>query len=376
MLRELKFRGEVIFSAAALAVLLLSLAVIGCGGDGGQEAVVERGATESRVATEVSLPPPIETPVTVMEPIEVATVEEPEPKEVTYEEAEAAFLDRRYGEAVELFTRYTERRPNNPWGFYMLGLSAWKSNEPESAETAFEAALELDPQHVKSWLNFARVLLDTDRPEEALEKIDEALILDSQSGVAFRLKGRAYHQLGRLEDAIDAYRQAILIDDRDVWSMNNFGLILIEQERFVDALRPLARAVELEGEVAIFQNNLGIALERTGHYRAAAEAYRTAFAFDESHGKAQANLARVDGLEEKSDLEPVDLGALARSFVEEVEGWREAIALQVTIDEVVGDTLIENSPGDSVSVPGARSDETGPPNIEPPEKTTSSPKGL
>ncbi len=376
MLRELKFRGEVIFSAAALAVLLLSLAVIGCGGDGGQEAVVERGATESQVATEVSLPPPIETPVTVMEPIEVATVEEPEPKEVTYEEAEAAFLDRRYDEAVELFTHYTERRPNNPWGFYMLGLSAWKSNEPESAETAFEAALELDPQHVKSWLNFARVLLDTDRPEEALDKIDEALILDSQSGVAFRLKGRAYHQLGRLEDAIDAYRQAILIDDRDVWSMNNFGLILIEQERFMDALRPLARAVELEGEVAIFQNNLGIALERTGHYRAAAEAYRTAFAFDESHGKAQANLARVDGLEEKSDLEPVDLGALARSFVEEVEGWREAIALQVTIDEVVGDTLIENSPGDSVSVPGARSDETGPPNIEPPEKTTSSPKGL
>lgn len=376
MLRELKFRGEVIFSAAAFALLLLSLAVMGCGGDGGQEAVVERGATESGAATEVSLPPPIEPPVAVMEPIEVATVEESEPKEVTYEEAEAAFLDRRYDEAVELFTRYTERRPSNPWGFYMLGLSAWKSNEPESAETAFEAALELDPQHVKSWLNFARVLLDTDRPEEALDKIDEALILDSQSGVALRLKGRAYHQLGRLEDAIDAYRQAILIDDRDVWSMNNFGLILIEQERFMDALRPLARAAELEGEVAIFQNNLGIALERTGHYRAAAEAYRTAFAFDESHEKAQGNLARVDGLEEKSDLDPVDLGALARSFVEEVEGWREAIALQVTIEEVVADTVIEKSSADSVSVQGAQGDETGPPTVEPPEKTTSSQKGF
>ncbi len=127
--------------------------------------------------------------------------------------------------------------------------------------------------------------------------------------------------------------------------------------------------------MAIFQNNLGVALERSGHYRAAADAYRLAFSLDETHQKAQGNLVRVEGLEEKSGLAPIDLGAVARSFVEEVEGWREAIALQVTIDEVVGDTIIDAGRSDSVSVQDGPSAETGPPNGQRPGGVTSRPKG-
>jgi len=144
------------------------------------------------------------------------------------------------------------------------------------AADAFERALELDPQYLKSWLNLARVRLDTSRPESALEAIDAALAIDSESSVANRLQGRAYHQLGQTEEAIDAYRRAILLDEEDVWSMNNMGLILIEEGRFEEALPPLARAVDLQEERAIFLNNLGIALENTGHYRAAEEAYKSA----------------------------------------------------------------------------------------------------
>ncbi len=375
MLKELKFRGEVIFSAAAFTILFLSLAMMGCGGDDGTEVAVGRQGAEARRSTEVALPPPlpIETPVT--ESVETQVSEPEPPREVTYEEAEAAFLDRRYDEAVELFRLYTERRDSNPWGFYMLGLSAWKSGQPENAEAAFEAALELDPQHTKSWLNLSRVLLDTQRPEEALEKIDEALTLDPESGVALRLKGRAYHQLGRLEEAIEAYHQAILSDDRDVWSMNNLGLILIEQESFSEALRPLARAVELQGEVAIFHNNLGVALERTGHYRAAEEAYRTAFEVDESHQKAQVSLTRVEGLEEDPGLEPIDLGVLAESFVEEVKGWREAVAFQVEVDTPVGEAIIEAVRSDSASVQDGQTGESGPPEVERPKSESGWSKG-
>src|SRR4051794_27356138 len=44
---------------------------------------------------------------------------------VTYEKAEASFRSGRYDEATQLFTGYTESNPDNPWGFYMLGISAW-----------------------------------------------------------------------------------------------------------------------------------------------------------------------------------------------------------------------------------------------------------
>ena len=184
------------------------LAVVACGGADQSEANAERSARETVHQVEAQLPPPlpkIETTLAAAEPPEVAAPEPP--KEVTYEEAESAFLERRYDEAVELFVLYSERRPENPWGYYMLGLSAIRANEHERAEEAFERALELEPMHVKSWLNLGRVLLATNRSEEALLNIEEALVLDPESNSGLRLQGRAFHQLGRLEDAIDSYRQ-------------------------------------------------------------------------------------------------------------------------------------------------------------------------
>jgi Flp pilus assembly protein TadD len=257
------------------------------------------------------------------------------PENVSFEEAESAFRERRYGDAVNLFTGYVGRRPENPWGHYMLGLSAWKAGEHAKAERAFEEALRLDPKHVKSLLNWSRVLLETGRPDQALEKIEAALATDSTSSDVFRLRGLALAELGCPEDAIEAYRRAIVLDDQDAWSMNNLGLVLIREGRFEEALGPLARAVEIRQDVPTFWNNLGIALERTGHLRAAEEAYRKAFAADAGYEKASVSLARVEVLSEDSTVQPIDLAVLARGFEEEVRGWRQSTLSQVS-DGVTG----------------------------------------
>ena len=342
MLCNIKYRSELVWSVGLVASLAFFMVLVSCGDDKGtgREVVVRPSPKRAQMKT---VPPPEAetTPVSdkTMQP--QRSISEPEPpREVTYEEAEAAYRERNYSKAVEFITQYTERKKENPWGFYMLGLSAWKAGDPETAEEAFERALELDPDHVKSQLNLSRVLLDTGRPEEALDRIDKALENDSESNVAYRLRGRALHQLGQPLEAIDAYRQAIQIDDRDAWSMNNMGLIFVEKGRFDDALLPLARAVELRDDVAIFRNNLGMALEHTGHFRAAEEAYKSAIAIDASHDKASANLARVMVLVENSGLEPLDLGALAQSFKDEIEVWRAASASSEEPDSVKQDKII------------------------------------
>jgi tetratricopeptide (TPR) repeat protein len=323
------FRSRVL-SAACIIVLAISITVIGCGGDEGKRSddVAVRARRDSRKPRAAAQQPDHDivkeiVPAEIEEP--VATAPEP-PRAVTYEEAETAFHEKRYDEAVELFTRYTARKSENPWGYYMLGLSAWKKGDHESAEEAFERSLELDPRHVKSRLNLGRVLLDTERPEDALTQIEEALAIDPESSVAYRLKGRALHQLGKWDEAVDAYRRAITIDNEDAWSMNNMGLILIEQGKFSEALPPLARAVELRDDVATFQNNLGMALECTGHYRAAEEAYGAAVAVDDSYEKAHDNYGRIEGVAEDPGQDQVDLGAVAKSFIDEIESWSLASA--------------------------------------------------
>jgi len=323
MLEKLRIRGVVISGLAFVVMVVLFVAHF----QGAREEAAV--TTPARVTTDTpaavaQAPAPAVEPTEAEEP---ETLAEPEvAREVTYEEAEAAYLERRYDDAVTLFRAYTERKTENAWGHYMLGLSEWKSGDLSGAEAAFGRALELDPGHVKSLVNLSRVLLDDGRPVEAVDKIDAALELDPESADAYRLRGRALYQLGHRDDAIAAYRRAIRIDPTDAWSMNNLALVLIDEGRYQDALPPLARAVELRDDVAVFYNNLGMALECTGHFRTATEAYASALDIDSGYEKASLNFARASTVLEEPGLEPVDLALLAQGFADEVAGWSAAVA--------------------------------------------------
>ena len=239
----------------------------------------------------------------------------------SYADAERAFQGGRYEEATGMFQVYTESNPDNAWGQYMLGLSAWKTGDHTRALEAFDAALRLDPMHRKSLFNSARVLLETHHPQ----------------------------------DAIDAYQRALAIDDRDVWAMNNLGYLYIQQGRSDEALLPLARAVELRGNVPVFQNNFGTALERSGHFADAARAYEAALRADSTYGKAAVGLERVKAHGAGSDTSSVDAAVLSREFQEQVEQWRARGAADSVgvVDSVPGADSVQ--PVDSV-VTGSQSD--------------------
>lgn len=240
---------------------------------------------------------------------------------VTFDMADSAYRDRRYDDAAALFKTYTEGRPTNPWGFYMLGLSAWKSGDLVQAERAFVQALVLDSTHVKSHLNLSRVLLESDQPDSALVHIETAIQLDSTSSEPLRLQGRAFEALGKTDDAIVAYQRAIVKNDSDTWAMNNLGTLYMRLQRFEDAIGPLARANEIDDKVATFHNNLGMALELTGRFQDAAGQYRAALAIEGTYGKSIANLQRVEVVKQDTSITPVDLAERSKQFQDEITKW-------------------------------------------------------
>jgi Tfp pilus assembly protein PilF len=229
----------------------------------------------------------------------------------TWTSARAAYDQRKYAEAVEEFEGYVLRNPDNAFGHYMLGLSAWKSGDLKVARRALERSLEIDSANVKTLLNLGRVFLDEGNAVEAEPRIRAAVALDPESGEVHRMLARVQSALGQRDSAEASYLVALSIDPNDSWSMNNLGLLLIEQERYEDALMPLARAVELRPGAPAFANNLGLALERTGRPGAAAMAYKSALAADSTYAKAAHSLARVEG---QTDEVPVDVVQLAVEF--------------------------------------------------------------
>ena len=215
---------------------------------------------------------------------------------VSYADGEAAYKARKYTDATTIFEQYTTQKPNNVWGYYMFGMSAWRAGDLPKAEMGFKAALGVDPEHLKSLANLSRVLIEQKRFDDALNTLMRAGDIEPTSNEVQRLIGRAYHALGKTDDAIEAYRHAIELNEKDVWSMNNLGLVFLEQKRAEEAMPLLLKAVDLRKDVAAFHNNLGMAFEHTRRFKDAAGAYNDALSADPGYEKAKQNLARVEAV--------------------------------------------------------------------------------
>ena len=303
------FRFPVILMAAIVCMVTAAYVFAACG---------DRNPDQARASEPVTSSSSSVTPVSTTSSDKPALVIS---GPVTFELADSAYRDRRYDDATTLFKTYTENRPGNPWGFYMLGLSAWKSGDRAQAESAFVQALSLDSTHVKSHLNLSRVLLEDGQPDSALTHIEAAIALDSVSSEPLRLQGRAFEALDKTDDAIVAYQHAIVKDSGDVWAMNNLGALYIRLGRFEDAIGPLVRAVELNDKVATFSNNLGMALENTGRIADAIIQYRAALAIEGTYGKAVSNLQRVQQVKQDPSVTPIDLIERSKQFQDEITKW-------------------------------------------------------
>ena len=290
------------------AVVVLACAVVGCS---------KRGDSQKTNTVKSVQPAAIETSAKAVD--DEGFVGAPAPRitgPVSFADGEAAYQSKNYGEATKLFEQYVGRRPDNPWGHYMLGLSAWKSGDLVKSESAFEAALRIDPKHMKSLVNLGRVLIEQKRYDDAIVKLTAAEEVDPESATVPRLMARAHSAKGDFEQAVDAYRRAITLDRNDAWSMNNLGLLYLEQGFVEDALPYLAKAVLMKENVAAFHNNLGMALEHQGRFVAAAGAYKGALTADPGYKKAKQNLARVEAVKSGPE-EPFDLAAAARGTDED-----------------------------------------------------------
>jgi len=288
--------------AIRLVTLVLLMAAVGAAGCSKRDSKKTKTTKEQPVASKPVEPPPNADAKRVDDEGFVLPTTPKPTLSSSFADGEAAFHAKKYGDAVAIFEAYTERKPANGWGHYMLGLSAWKNGDFEKSEKAFAKALDIDPEHVKSLLNSARLFIDQKRPDDAVERLTRASGIDPESAEVQRLLARTYREQGKTDEAIDAYRRAIELNENDVWSLNNLGLLFIETKRADEALPLLQRAVELRQRVAEFHNNLGMALELTGSMGAAAEAYGDALLVDSRYEKAKKNLARLEALKSGTEI--------------------------------------------------------------------------
>jgi tetratricopeptide (TPR) repeat protein len=95
--------------------------------------------------------------------------------------------------------------------WYDLGCDLELTSADE-ARTAYERALELDPNHVDAHVNLGRLLHEEGAPAAAEKEYRAALDLDPNHDTAAFNLGVALEDLGRVRDAITAYARAVELD--------------------------------------------------------------------------------------------------------------------------------------------------------------------
>jgi tetratricopeptide (TPR) repeat protein len=183
--------------------------------------------------------------------------------------------------------------------YIMEGEALFEAGALESAISAYQQAVEIEPDNSQAWAELARIqaysssLLSTneesfDRLNQALSSIDEATTIDPdnpevQAIRSFVLDWYASNPLvtaqdrqSALNDAEAAAIRAIQLDNENALALAFLAEILVDQQKWSQAEETIKQAVAIQSNSMDVQRVYGYVLESLGQYRLAIEKYREA----------------------------------------------------------------------------------------------------
>jgi tetratricopeptide (TPR) repeat protein len=193
------------------------------------------------------------------------------------------------------YEKFVKENAGNPGVVFLMGNASWRAGlifrelgeeeravkSLEGAISAYDRAIEIDPQHAfVAHANRGIVLRDLGRFEEALAVCDRAIEIDPRQAPVHHNRARVLSGLGRLEEALAACDRAIEIDSLDAQAHVSRGSVLRDLGRSEEALAAYDRAIEIDSRNALAHNNRGQALHDLGRLEEALAAYDRAIEID------------------------------------------------------------------------------------------------
>ena len=204
--------------------------------------------------------------------------------------AEDAFHQHDDARAEALLLQVQEQDPKIYVIPFLLGESALRRQNWESAAELLQRCLALNPNFDNAMTGLARALAKLGRVGEAKSWLNKALQSNPQNY-------RAWYQSGLLDAGSDpaatqsAYEKAIAIQPNFSAGQRELGMLLFQQKSFAAAAPRLEKAIELGLEDARLHNFLGICYNRTNRTLKAVREFQHAIELDPKLAEAHLNLA-------------------------------------------------------------------------------------
>ncbi len=204
--------------------------------------------------------------------------------------AEDDFQRKQDDKAEALLTEVQQKDPQIYVIPFLLGESALRRQNWESAAEQLQRCLVLNPNFDNAMTGLARALVKLGRVDEARNWLNKALQHNPQNY-------RAWYQQGLLDTdsnttaAQSAFEKTIAIQPNFSAGQRELGMLLFQQKQFAAAAPHLEKSIELGLEDARLHNFLGICYNRTNLTLKAVREFQRAIELDPKLAEAHLNLA-------------------------------------------------------------------------------------
>lgn len=176
----------------------------------------------------------------------------------------------RFDEAEQVLRSLLELKPNSSQGHSGLAAVLMQQHKLAEAITEFQKTIDIDPDSAEAHYNLAKLLLPGDS-QKALDHFNAALEIDPQHVSAYQWRANLLARLGQTQEALADYRMALKFEPDTAEAHYNLGVLLSDAGDTDAGGRHLARAAELSPQSPEMQFAWGAFLMQQRQYDAAIE---------------------------------------------------------------------------------------------------------
>lgn len=207
--------------------------------------------------------------------------------------SEFQYILQLYNESLFTLERIRNIDPQNAEMFFMFGNVFKEMGRESEAQSAYQSAVENDPELIDAWVKLGQMLAENNAPQ-AERYFENALRIDSNNIDA--LHAKAYflsNHKDNLDGAIALYKKINTLDLQYVDGYYNLGLLYLDADSISAAYDSFDRAIKFDPQFTSAYFHRGLAAEMQGNTTQAIADYENVINLDPDFAGAQAGLRRL-----------------------------------------------------------------------------------
>ncbi|MFT4761464.1 MAG: tetratricopeptide (TPR) repeat protein [Paraglaciecola sp.] len=207
--------------------------------------------------------------------------------------SEFQMILKQYERALYSLERIRVMEPNNPEMYFMFGNVFEEMERIPEAKSAYQNAVEQNPDLVDAWIKLGQ-LLSTEKNPLAARYLDNAIRIAPENIGALHAKANYLSQVkDNLPEAIALFKKVNVIDPQFEEGYYNLGLLYLDADSLDKAYQSFDLAIKIQPMYAESYFFRGMASKLKGDLVKAKNDFQQALRFKPDYGYAKEELGRL-----------------------------------------------------------------------------------